>query len=53
MNNFTSYDIMIDDTYDMNISLSSVHMSCGWMLHFFVGHAKIDSPENDTKIMVF
>jgi hypothetical protein len=53
MTHITTYDILIDEDYESSISLSSVHLTCGWYMRFFITADKIDSIENDAKVMVF
>jgi hypothetical protein len=49
----TTYDILIDEEYMHTVSLSSVNLKCGWYMQFFVTADKLDSIENDAKVMVF
>jgi hypothetical protein len=53
MTHITTHDILIDEDYEYTISLSSVNLTCGWFMRFFVTADKLDSLENDTKVMVF
>jgi hypothetical protein len=50
---FTSTDIMIDEEYEKSITFSHVQMELGWFMRVFVRMGRLDSVENDTKVMVF